>query len=87
MVLRRETAATVKKHGKEVNSISMTGVIVRPGESFEKALRRFTKTCEKSGILSDVKKNQRYEKPSDMKKRKHNQAIRKHIKEQLEANV
>ena len=46
----------------------MTGVIVRPGESFEKALRRFTKTCEKSGILSDVKKNQRYEKPSDEKK-------------------
>jgi ribosomal protein S21 len=34
-----------------------------------------------------VKKNQRFEKPSDMKKRKKNQAIRKHIKEQIEANA
>ena len=50
----------------------MTGVIVRPGESFEKALRRFTKTCEKAGILSDVKKKQRYEKPSEDRKRRLN---------------
>jgi small subunit ribosomal protein S21 len=62
----------------------MTGVVVRPGESFEKALRRFTKTCEKSGILSDVKKNQRYEKPSEERKRKRNAAIRKGVKERLE---
>ena len=65
----------------------MTGVVVRSGESFEKALRRFTKTCEKSGILSDVKKNQRYEKPSEEKKRKHNAAIRKHIKDVAEAQA
>ena len=63
----------------------MTGVIVRPGESFEKALRRFTKTCEKSGVLSDVKKNQRFEKPSEERKRRLNQAIRKGIKERAEA--
>jgi small subunit ribosomal protein S21 len=62
----------------------MTGVVVRPGESFEKALRRFTKTCEKSGILSDVKKNQRYEKPSEERKRKRNAAIRKGVKERTE---
>lgn len=62
----------------------MTGVVVRPGESFEKALRRFTKTCEKSGILSDVKKNQRYEKPSEERKRKRNAAIRKGVKERME---
>lgn len=62
----------------------MTGVIVRTGESFEKALRRFTKTCEKAGILSDAKKNQRYEKPSDERKRRHNAAIRKHLKETAE---
>jgi len=62
----------------------MTGVIVRPGESFEKALRRFTKTCEKSGILSDVKKNQRYEKPSEERKRKRNAAVRKSTKERME---
>jgi small subunit ribosomal protein S21 len=36
----------------------MAGVKVRDDESFEKALKRFTKTCEKAGILSDIKKHQ-----------------------------
>ena len=48
----------------------MTGVRVRDDESFEKALRRFNKFCEKTGILTDIKKHQHYEKPSEAKKRK-----------------
>lgn len=64
----------------------MTGVIVRPGESFEKALRRFTKSCEKAGILSDAKKKQRHEKPSEERKRRLNTAIRRALKERLEAS-
>lgn len=48
----------------------MTGVKVRDDESFEKALRRFNKFCEKTGILTDIKKHQHYEKPSETKKRK-----------------
>ena len=55
----------------------MTGVRVRVDETFERALRRFTKTCEKAGILSDIKKHQHFEKPSDRKKRKQNAARRK----------
>jgi small subunit ribosomal protein S21 len=48
----------------------LTGVRVRDDESFEKALRRFNKFCEKTGILTDIKKHQHYEKPSEAKKRK-----------------
>ncbi len=55
----------------------MTGIRVRDDESFEKALRRFTKTCEKAGILSDIKKHQHFEKPSDRRKRKQNAARQK----------
>jgi small subunit ribosomal protein S21 len=55
----------------------LTGVRVRDDESFEKALRRFNKFCEKSGILSDFKKHQHYEKPSETKKRKLAAARRK----------
>ena len=55
----------------------MTGVKVRDDESFEKALRRFNKLCERSGILSDIKKHQHFEKPSDRRKRKMNAAKRK----------
>lgn len=55
----------------------MTGVRVRDDESFERALRRFNKFCEKSGILSDYKKHQHFEKPSESRKRKMAAARRK----------
>jgi len=48
----------------------MPEVKVREGESFESALRRFKKQCEKAGILSEVRKREHYEKPSVKKKRK-----------------
>lgn len=48
----------------------MTGVKVREGESFESALKRFKKQCEKAGILSEVRKREHYEKPSVRRKKK-----------------
>jgi small subunit ribosomal protein S21 len=61
----------------------MPGVRVRDNETFEKALRRFTKSCEKAGLMSDIKKHQHFEKPSERKKRKINQARRKMRKMQM----
>ena len=58
----------------------MPGIIVHEKEHFEKALKRFKKTCEKAGIISEMKKNQHFEKPSEKKKRKLNAAKRKLIK-------
>ncbi|MCX7725917.1 MAG: 30S ribosomal protein S21 [Chitinispirillaceae bacterium] len=55
----------------------MNGIYVREDEPFEKAIRRFTKICERAGILSDVKKYRHYEKPSEEKKRLENAARRK----------
>lgn len=52
----------------------MPGVKVRDGESFEQALRRFKKSVEKAGILSEMRKREHYEKPSVEKKRKAAQA-------------
>jgi len=48
----------------------MPGVVVGEGESFESALRRFNKQCEKMGILSELRKREHYEKPSVKKKKK-----------------
>jgi small subunit ribosomal protein S21 len=48
----------------------VTKVIVEPDESFENALKRFKKQCEKAGLLSEFKKRQHYEKPSVRRKRK-----------------
>jgi small subunit ribosomal protein S21 len=64
----------------------LTGVIVRDDESFEKALRRFNKFCEKAGILSDYKKHQHFEKPSETKKRKLAAARRKTRRAKLMEN-
>ena len=64
----------------------MIGVTVRPAEPFERALKRFTKSYEKNGIISDVKNRQRYEKPSEVKKRQITSVVRKRAKELAEAN-
>lgn len=55
----------------------MSEVILTDDESFERALRRFKKKCEKDGILSDFRKHRHYEKPSERRKRKMNAAVRK----------
>jgi small subunit ribosomal protein S21 len=43
---------------------------VNEGESFENAIKRFKKLCEKAGILSEVRKREHYEKPSVRRKKK-----------------
>ena len=48
----------------------MPGIKIRENESFESALKRFKKQCEKTGILSEVRKREHFEKPSLKKKRK-----------------
>ena len=48
----------------------MTGIRINDGESFENAVKRFKKLCEKSGILAEVRKRETYEKPSVRKKKK-----------------
>ncbi|HET8577947.1 MAG TPA: 30S ribosomal protein S21 [Methylomirabilota bacterium] len=48
----------------------MTTVVVESDESFENALKRFKKLCEKSGLLFELRRRQHYEKPSVKRKRK-----------------
>lgn len=48
----------------------MALVRIKEGESFESAFRRFKKSCEKAGILSEVKKREHFEKPSVRNKKK-----------------
>jgi small subunit ribosomal protein S21 len=55
----------------------MPEVIIHDDESFERALKRFKKKCEKAGILSDLRKHRHFEKPSEKRKRKMNAAVRK----------
>ena len=63
----------------------MIGVVVKSSEPFERALKRFTKSCEKNGIISDVKRRQRFEKPSETKKRINTAIRRKRMKDRADA--
>ncbi len=63
----------------------MTGVRVREGESFESALRRFKKQCEKAGILSEIRKREHYEKPSVKRKKKALAAKKRALKKMRKA--
>lgn len=48
----------------------MSSVSVRETNSFELALKRFKKQCEKAEILSEIKKREYYDKPSIKRKKK-----------------
>jgi small subunit ribosomal protein S21 len=58
--------------------VSMTKI--KDGESFESAFRRFKKSCEKAGILSEVKKREHFEKPSVRLKKKSMAARKRAVK-------
>ena len=58
----------------------MPYVRVRESDSFENALKRFKKQCEKEGILSEIKKREHFEKPSVKRKKKAIAARKKSLK-------
>ena len=49
---------------------SMPTVRVKENEPFEVALRRFKRSCEKAGVLTEVRRREFYEKPTEERKRK-----------------
>ena len=59
--------------------IYMSEVRVRENESLESALKRFKRSCAKSGVLAEVRKREHYESPS-VKRRKKSEAARKNRK-------
>lgn len=62
----------------------MPVVQVREDESFENALRRFKRKVEKSGLLTELRKRQHFEKPSVKRKRKDAQARKKMLRKLTE---
>lgn len=58
----------------------MPVIKVRENEPFDVALRRFKRSCEKAGILADVRAREFYEKPTTVRKRAKASAIKRHAK-------
>ncbi|MEK6807109.1 MAG: 30S ribosomal protein S21 [Pseudomonadota bacterium] len=58
----------------------MPSVRIKENETFEVALRRFKRTCEKAGTLTDLRKKEFFEKPSQIAKRKRAAAVKRQEK-------
>lgn len=52
-------------------------MIVKPGEPIDVALKRFKKAVMNSGITKEARMHERYEKPSDRRRRELKASIRK----------
>lgn len=52
-------------------------IFVEDEEAIDRALKRFKKECQKSGVISEVRRREFYEKPSVRRKRKEEASRRK----------
>jgi small subunit ribosomal protein S21 len=59
----------------------MIKVKARINESLEQLLKRFKKACEKEGLIRDMKRTAFYEKPSEVRRRKERQLVRRIMKD------
>lgn len=59
----------------------MPAVRVRETEPFDVALRRFKRSCEKAGIVSELRSREFYEKPTWARKRKKAAAVKRSMKQ------
>ena len=58
----------------------MPNVRVRDSEPFEIAVRRFKRTCEKAGVVAEVRAREFYEKPTAIRKRGRAAAVMRNLK-------
>ena len=66
----------IKQSAHERRDEEMSEIRVKEGESLDSALRRFKRSCARSGVLAEVRKREHYEKPSVRRKKK-SEAARK----------
>ena len=65
----------------------MPVIKVRENEPFDVALRRFKRSCEKAGILSEVRRRECYEKPTWERERKKAAAVKRAAKKVSRENA
>ncbi len=70
----------VEKLNRSEETTSMPNVRVKENEPFEVAMRRFKRSCEKAGVLAEVRRREFYEKPTWERKRKAAAAVKRNLK-------
>jgi small subunit ribosomal protein S21 len=62
---------------KSSGRTNLVKILLRERESVQEAVRRFRKIVERSGLKRELRRRERYEKPSDVKRRARMRAIRR----------
>ena len=62
----------------------MVGIIIQENENIDRAIRRFKKKYERSGILKEVKKRAYFTKPSVKRRMKKIKAVRRSQRTMME---
>lgn len=65
----------------------MTTVRIKENEPFDVALRRFKRTIEKLGLLTDLRAREFYEKPTWERKRKSAAAVKRQYRRLLKQTL
>jgi small subunit ribosomal protein S21 len=65
----------------------MPAVRVKENEPFDIALRRFKRSCEKAGVLAEIRRREFYEKPTSVRKRKKAAAVKRSLKKVSRENA
>ena len=75
------------KHFKERESINMIIIPVKEGESIDRALKRYKRKYEKTGVVKELRARQKFTKPSIIKREQRMKAIYVQQLRQAEENI
>lgn len=67
----------------QIHDYFKNGIEVKDNEPVEVALKKFKREVANSGILTELKKREFYEKPSAVKKKARDAAIRKRMRKKM----
>ena len=65
----------------------MPAIRVKENEPFEVAMRRFKRSIEKTGLLTELRAREAYEKPTTERKRAKASAVKRHAKKLARENA
>lgn len=90
----KSVRVVLEQHGKEwqpggscsvsaqLHKCRVSQIVIREGDSFEVALKRFSRKVQQDGVLSEAKRRRHYEPPSAKRKRQADARVRKARKRQ-----
>ena len=81
MVVAGILEAHISSHERCRGALQEGSLLLREKETIQEGVRRFRKLFERSGLKRELRRRERYEKPSDVKRKAKDRAIRRSKKQ------